>query len=132
MYLIHWPGAHGIPGTHPDNIKLRGLSWNRLSEGVRQDLVRDIGVSNYEIRHLQEILNNGGSIKPAVNQVEWHPHCYNEDLMKFCVKEQIHLQAYSSLGGSNNPNLISDKEVDAIAKTLQKNPAQVDLEFNEM
>lgn len=124
LYLIHWPGAHGIPGTHPDNIKLRELSWSRLSEGVQQGLVRDIGVSNYEVRHLQEILNKG-PVKPAVNQVEWHPHCYNDELHKFCLKEGIHLQAYSSLGGSNNPSLINDKELEVIAQKLQKSPAQV-------
>ncbi|RZC40089.1 prostaglandin F synthase-like [Asbolus verrucosus] len=129
LYLIHWPGAHGVPGNHPNNIKLRTSSWTQLIKGVQQGLVKDIGVSNYTIRHLNEILSKNYDIKPAVNQVEWHPHCHQSDLKKFCEKEGILLQAYSSLGGSNNPKLISDPVVVEIAKKLEKSPAQVLLQW---
>lgn len=70
-------------------------------------------------------MSTNPSVKPAVNQVEWHPHCHESALKKFCQKEGILLQAYSSLGGSNNPNLISDPVVVEIAKKLNKGPAQV-------
>lgn len=59
-------------------------------------------------------------------KVEWHPHYFDPDLKKFCKKNEILLQAYSSLGGSNNPKLISDPAVLTIAERLGKSPAQVD------
>lgn len=57
--------------------------------------------------------------------MEWHPHYFDPDLRKFCKKTGILLQAYSSLGGSNNPKLISDPAVVAIAERLGKSAAQV-------
>ncbi|KAJ3662327.1 hypothetical protein Zmor_006681 [Zophobas morio] len=125
LYLIHWPGAQGIPGNHPDNVKLRSASWEALMKGVELGLVRDIGVSNYTVRHLNELLSKNYSVRPAVNQVEWHPHCHGADLKNFCKSQGILLQAYSSLGGSNNPRLIKDPAVVQIATKIKKSPAQV-------
>uniref|UniRef100_A0A182SFR4 tRNA-specific adenosine deaminase 1 n=1 Tax=Anopheles maculatus TaxID=74869 RepID=A0A182SFR4_9DIPT len=57
--------------------------------------------------------------------VEWHPYYYQPDLLEFCRKQGIFLQAYSSLGSSNTIELRSDKTVQAVATRLQKTPAQV-------
>lgn len=62
-------------------------------------------------------------------QVEWHPHYYDPELKSFCRREGILLQAYSSLGGSNNHRLISDPTVVGIAKKLNRIPAQVFISF---
>ncbi|CAH1366444.1 unnamed protein product [Tenebrio molitor] len=125
LFLIHWPGVHGIRGSHPDNQKLRSLSWETLIKSGQQGLVRDIGVSNYTIPHLTEIVSKNYNVKVAVNQVEWHPHCHEEDLKQFCQNEKILLQAYSSLGGSSNLKLLSDAVVVDVANKLEKSPAQV-------
>lgn len=57
--------------------------------------------------------------------MEWHPHYHPQDLLDYCRKEGILLQAYSSLGGTGNPDLIKDPKVLEIAKKLGKTPAQV-------
>lgn len=94
-------------------------------QGVQKGIVRDIGVSNYTVKHLNELLSYNYNTKPAVNQVEWHPCYHQSDLKKLCEKEKILLQAYSSLGGTNNSDLISDPLVKEVAQKLQRTPAQV-------
>lgn len=69
LYLIHWPGTLGLNHSDPENAKKRSESWKQLVKGVRNGLTRNIGVSNYKIRHLKELLANDFGIKPAVNQV---------------------------------------------------------------
>lgn len=60
-----------------------------------------------------------------VLQVEWHPHYHQDDVLDLCRREGILLQAYSSLGGSNDKTLINDNTVKAIAAKNHISPAQV-------
>jgi len=130
LYLIHWPGAFKVHSSDTDNSRLRDESWKQLVKGVHDGLARNIGVSNYLVRHLKQLLANNYGIKPAVNQVEWHPHYHPQDLLDLCRSEGILLQAYSSLGGSNNPDLISNSKVTEISKKLGKTPAAVLLRWS--
>ncbi|XP_066256161.1 glyoxal reductase-like [Euwallacea similis] len=125
LYLIHWPGKVGLNSSNVINSKLRDESWKQMVRGVKEGLAKNIGVSNYLVRHLQELITNDHGIKPAVNQVEWHPHYHPQDLLDLCRKEEILLQTYSSLGGTGNPDLIKDLKVESIARKLGKSPAQV-------
>ncbi|XP_050517156.1 uncharacterized oxidoreductase Mflv_4205-like isoform X3 [Diabrotica virgifera virgifera] len=125
LYLIHWPGAQGINSENKNNTVLRDESWQQMVKGVKNGLTRNIGVSNYNVKHMRELLNKNHGIKPAVNQVEWHPYYHQPELLDLLRKEGILLQAYSSLGGSNNPDLLNDKEINKIATKLGKSPAQV-------
>lgn len=70
LYLIHWPGVAGIASSSGMNAKLREASWQQLVKAKEQGLVRDIGVSNYTVRHLTELLSNCFGVKPSVNQVK--------------------------------------------------------------
>ncbi|XP_045461944.1 glyoxal reductase-like isoform X2 [Harmonia axyridis] len=125
LYLIHWPGAGRLPVNSQENNKLRSKSWESLAKAVKAGLVKDIGVSNYTVKHLNELLMNDYGVKPSVNQVEWHPKFHQPELLNLCRQEGILLQAYSSLGGTGNSNLIRDPTVVQIAAQLQKTPAQV-------
>lgn len=69
LYLIHWPGVTGIPTESVENSKLRAASWHSLVKAKNDGLIKDIGVSNYMIRHLTELLANCHNVKPSVNQV---------------------------------------------------------------
>lgn len=69
LYLIHWPGVHGLNASNSNNSRLRDESWKQMTKGVRDGLAKNIGVSNYLVRHLKELLANDHGIKPAVNQV---------------------------------------------------------------
>lgn len=70
LYLIHWPGVHGLNASNSNNSRLRDESWKQMTKGVRDGLAKNIGVSNYLVRHLKELLANNHGIKPAVNQVK--------------------------------------------------------------
>lgn len=80
-------------------------------------------MSNYLVRHLEDLDNRG--VVPAVNQVEWHPHHNDPELLSYCRSKGIFLQAYSSLGSSNAVSLRHDPTVISIAQKLSKSPAQV-------
>lgn len=124
LYLIHWPGVSGIPVTHPDNVRYRLDTWQQFIGLQKGGLIRSIGVSNFTVRHLNELINQSGVV-PSVNQVEWHPHFHQPELHDFCRRNAIFLQAYSSLGTSNQSDLRSDARVVAIANRLQRTPSQV-------
>ena len=78
--------------------------------------VRRIGVANYTIAHLQELLPQC-RIRPVVNQVELHPYLPQEALVRFCEQEGIHVTAYSSLGSGGSPSMLEDATVRASSVT---------------
>lgn len=125
LYLIHWPGVSGLDIKHPDNSKYRSLTWKVLTKLYKNGLIRSIGVSNYMVNHLSEMLSYCDGVIPALNQVEWHPYNHNIDLLDFCKKHNIFLQAYSSLGTSGETTLRTDSTVCEIAKKLGKTPSQI-------
>uniref|UniRef100_A0A182SKI5 NADP-dependent oxidoreductase domain-containing protein n=1 Tax=Anopheles maculatus TaxID=74869 RepID=A0A182SKI5_9DIPT len=55
LYLIHWPGVSGMQVTHPDNVKYRMATWNALCKMQLEGCLRSIGVSNYTVKHLEEM-----------------------------------------------------------------------------
>uniref|UniRef100_A0A8R1HJ50 Aldo_ket_red domain-containing protein n=1 Tax=Caenorhabditis japonica TaxID=281687 RepID=A0A8R1HJ50_CAEJA len=96
LMLIHWPGST-LKSEDPKNKTLREESWKVMSEMKEEGKLKAIGVSNFEICHLEE-LKKTSSVVPAVNQVEYHPHFHQDDLVKYCHSNNVHFQAYSSLG----------------------------------
>ncbi len=64
--------------------------------------VKSIGLSNFNIEQVKDILNNC-KIKPAVNQVEIHPYFQNDEVVEFCQKNDIQLIAYSPMGAADRP-----------------------------
>lgn len=127
LYLIHWPGVSGKKIDHPDNSILRRESWKALEQCYREGLVKAIGISNYNKRHLEDMKTYAVE-SPHVLQVEHHPHYNQTDLMKYCRQHGIHYQAYSSLGttveGTANP-LLQDETIQRVAKETEKSVAQV-------
>lgn len=85
LYLIHWP----VP-------RHRGESWRALERLQQEGKCRSIGVSNYTITHLKQLLGTSDTV-PAVNQVEFHPFLYQEELLRFCTGTDIVLEAYTPL-----------------------------------
>jgi methylglyoxal/glyoxal reductase len=108
--LIHWP----VQGKSKD-------TWKAMIQLLREGKVRAIGVSNYEIFHLQEILQNF-DIAPSINQVEFHPFLYQQELLQFCKNKNIQLEAYSPLTRGkrlNHPTLVH------LSKKYGKTSAQI-------
>ena len=110
LYLIHWP----VPG-------LRSESWRALVELQRRGACRAIGVSNYTVRHLQELLDSS-DVVPDVNQVEFNPFLYQRDLLDFCNNNGIQLEAYSPLTRGHR---LRHPVVLDVARRYSKSPAQV-------
>jgi diketogulonate reductase-like aldo/keto reductase len=110
LYLIHWPE----PGV-------RDKSWRALEKIYDDGRARAIGVSNYTIRHLEEVLEIG-TVVPAVNQVEFHPWLFQEDLLKFCRSKSIALEAYSPLTKGKK---LRDRALGKMAKKYSRSPAQI-------
>lgn len=110
LYLIHWPVAG-----------LRNDSWKALAKIAEQKRCRAVGVSNYTVRHLKELMNNS-SVIPAVNQVELSPFLTQPELVSFCRGHGIAVEAYSPLTKGLK---LSDPRILAIAGPHQKTAAQV-------
>ncbi|CAI6365296.1 unnamed protein product [Macrosiphum euphorbiae] len=70
LYLIHWPGAGRIDAKSPENSKLRNLTWKTLMKlhDNGNGSLKNIGVSNYTVKHIKEMLADPTNIVPAVNQ----------------------------------------------------------------
>ncbi|XP_070622293.1 glyoxal reductase-like [Erythrolamprus reginae] len=121
LYLIHWPGTQGRPQDDAGNPERRQQSWRALEKLHKAGKVRAIGISNYTVGHLQELLANC-RVSPAVLQVEFHPELAQTELLEFCTRNGIHLQAYSSLG--TGP-LVEHAVVRAVAQRRGRTAAQV-------
>ena len=115
LYLIHWPGKNKYKET-----------WKALEKLYKDGRVRAIGVSNFKIHHLKDLLSEA-EIKPMVNQIEYHPHLTQKELHDFCQQEGIQLEAWSPL---KRGELLSDPIINEIAAKHQKSAAQVILRWN--
>jgi diketogulonate reductase-like aldo/keto reductase len=110
LYLLHFP----VSGK-------RLFSWKALERLKQEKMVKCIGVSNFTVRHLQELLVKANE-SPVVNQVEFHPFLYQKDLLGFMQSENILLQAYSPLVQGQK---MGHPVLKAIASELDATPAQV-------
>lgn len=132
LFLIHWPGndwSDNLRGSDPSHRTSRRQSWASLVKLHKEGLLKNIGVSNYTVKHIRELVNDCDGVKPVLNQIEWHPHNHPEDIYDECQLQGIQVQAYSSLGGSGNKSIINDAEVKAIAEKIGKPIGQVLLQW---
>lgn len=114
LYLIHWP----MRRTRLD-------TWNALEKLYEGGQVKAIGVANYLEPFLEELLPKA-AVVPMVNQVEFSPWLYLEDLLKYCRDRKIVLQAYSPLVRGER---LKEAVLDSIAKKYGKTPAQIILRW---
>jgi diketogulonate reductase-like aldo/keto reductase len=114
LYLIHWPEEGR-----------RAETWRALERILKDGKARAIGVSNYTIRHLEE-MSQYATIPPAVNQVEFNPFLYQAELMDYCKKAGILLEAYSPLVKGRR---LDDPRIVAMAKKYGRTPAQIVLRW---
>lgn len=110
LYLIHFP----VP-------EARTESWRAMEEILRNGKCRSIGVSNFMTNHLSE-LRDQSDLTPAVDQVEFHPFLYQQQLLEYCGKHGIHVEAYSPLARGEK---LRHSVITAIATKYSKSPAQV-------
>jgi diketogulonate reductase-like aldo/keto reductase len=95
-----------------------------LEDLVRAGKCKAIGLSDVSLEQVQPIVE-AARIKPAVVHVESHPYLPEWELLNYCKKNGIVLQAFAALGHSSEPKLLEDPVVTAIARRVNKTPAQV-------
>ncbi len=110
LYLVHFP----VPDVRKE-------TWRAMETLLQKERCRAIGVSNFTIRHLEELIEES-HVTPSVNQVEFHPFLYQKELLKYCQNRGIQVEAYSPLARGErlkHPRIIS------LATKYSKTPAQL-------
>ncbi|MCU5379254.1 aldo/keto reductase [Bacillus cereus] len=115
LYLVHWP----VEGKYKD-------TWRALETLYKEDRVRAIGVSNFQIHHLQDVLS-GAEVKPMINQVEYHPRLTQKELQAFCKEQGIQMEAWSPL---MQGQLLDNETLQKIAGKYGKTTAQIILRWD--
>ncbi|HDR4725379.1 aldo/keto reductase [Bacillus cereus group sp. Sample62] len=115
LYLVHWPSE----GKYKD-------TWRALETLYKEERVRAIGVSNFQIHHLQDVMKDA-EIKPMINQVEYHPRLTQKELQAFCKEQGIQMEAWSPL---MQGQLLDNETLQAIAEKHGKTTAQVILRWD--
>lgn len=141
LYLVHWPllmNPEGnddrfpkLPNGERDIIKdgyHHTDTWKQMEALIPTGKARAVGVSNYSVRYLEELLKVA-KIVPAVNQIENHPALPQNDIYKLCKANGIRLMAYSPLGSTGGP-LFEEEKVKTVAKKHGVEPAAVLLSWH--
>jgi methylglyoxal/glyoxal reductase len=115
LYLIHWP----VEGKYKE-------SWRALETLYKEGRVKSIGVSNFQVHHLEELMKDA-KIKPMVNQVEYHPHLTQKELQHYCKEQGIQMEAWSPL---KQGQLLDHPVLKVIATKYQKSIAQIILRWD--
>ncbi|ULT59845.1 aldo/keto reductase [Neobacillus drentensis] len=115
LYLIHWPVKEKYKDT-----------WKVLEKLYKEKRVRAIGVSNFNIHHLEDLMSVA-EIKPMVNQVELHPLHSQPELRGYCKQQQIQIEAWAPLGQGR---LLDHPGLQEIASAHHKSIAQVILRWD--
>jgi diketogulonate reductase-like aldo/keto reductase len=134
LYLIHTPFAFQ-PGDEQDPRDSNGNviydegvtlldTWRALEVLVDGGKCKALGLSDTSLEKVKEIVE-AARIKPAVVHVESHPYLPQWDLLDYCRKNGIVLQAFAALGHSSDPKLLEDPVITSIANRVNKTPAQV-------
>ena len=115
LYLIHWP----VKGCYQE-------TWHEMEKIYNSGRARAIGVSNFQVHHLEDILSDS-QVVPTVNQIEFHPFLIQPELREFCQEHKIQVEAWSPL---MQGRIITEEAVRELAKQHHRTPAQITLRWD--
>jgi 2,5-diketo-D-gluconate reductase A len=119
LFLIHWPLPTLYDGDYVS-------TWKTLEEFKSDGRARSIGVSNFQVEHLERLAAESDTV-PAVNQIELHPYLLNEEVRAYGEANGIATQAWSPIAQGN---VLDDPVITDIAERLERSPAQVVLRWH--
>jgi 2,5-diketo-D-gluconate reductase A len=119
LFLIHWP----LPTLYDGGY---GSTWNVLEEFQADGRARSIGVSNFQVEHLERLAATS-EVVPAVNQIELHPYFLNDEVHRYGVEHGIATEAWSPIAQGA---VLDDPVITAIADQVGRSPAQVVLRWH--
>jgi 2,5-diketo-D-gluconate reductase A len=119
LFLIHWPLPTLYDGDYVS-------TWRTLEEFKADGRARSIGVSNFQVEHLERLAEETGTV-PAVNQIELHPYLLNEEVRSYGESHGIRTEAWSPIAKGQ---VLDDPAVTEIAERLGRTPAQVVLRWH--
>jgi diketogulonate reductase-like aldo/keto reductase len=117
LYLVHWPGT---------NEAVMIDTWKGMEDLYKDNRVKNIGVSNFNPDHFEALLAQV-SIKPVINQVEFHPYFTQEKLRKYLEAQNIYMESWSPF---MNAQILNDETLNEIGKEVNKTAAQVIIKWN--
>lgn len=115
LYLVHWPVKDCYQET-----------WKVMEEIYQSGRAKAIGVSNFQVHHLEDILRDC-QIVPAVNQIEFHPLLVQPELLKFCQENKIQVEAWAPL---MEGQIVNESSVQKMAEKYNKTSAQIVLRWD--
>lgn len=123
LYLIHWPN----PVKYRSNYKMmNAASWRAIEDLYKDGRIKAIGVSNFLVHHLEE-LKDTATIMPMVNQIKLHPGLIQNEVIEYCQKEDILIEAYSPLGTGR---LLENETVVSLAKKYGKSASNICVRYS--
>ncbi|KAI7849953.1 NADP-dependent oxidoreductase domain-containing protein [Circinella umbellata] len=145
MYMFHWPMAWEFHGFEHDKIQVKDENndikcidipiidtWREMEKLVKDGLVRSIGVANFTIEMLEELMSKA-EIPPAMNQIEIHPSLPQEEMVNWAKKHNVALTAFSPLGNpgfswyaaTGHSKTLEEPAVLKAAEKYNKTPVQI-------
>ena len=122
LLLMHWPS---VAGQSEEISRQRRLAaWKVFEQFYQRGWLRAIGVSNFSEHHLEQLMEDGATIRPMVNQIEASPYVQFSNIVKYCQENGIVVQAFSPLG-SGLMDVKDDKLLLSLASKYQKDVGQV-------
>ncbi len=115
LYLIHWPGDNKYQEP-----------WKALEALYKEKRVRSIGVSNFQVNHLEDLRKNF-EVTPVINQIEFHPRLTQLEVRTYCEEHNIQVEAWSPLMAGE---LLNNETISGIAEKYNKSVAQVILRWD--
>ena len=119
LFLIHWPLPTQYDGDYVS-------TWKTLEEFAKDGRARSIGVSNFQVAHLERLAEESDTV-PAVNQIEVHPYLVNDEVRAYGREHGIETEAWSPIAQGR---VLDDAVVTRIAEAVGKTPAQVVLRWH--
>lgn len=132
LLLLHWPGDFD-PSVDPTIGRARRLAaWKVLEETLENKWTRAIGVSNFSAVHLEQLVEDGATVRPMVNQIETSVFMRHEEIILYCEDHGIVVMAYSPLGspdGGGKNEMLEDGELVRMADTYGMNTGHIALRY---